>query len=180
MTPLAPFLQFDADPYPVVVDGRIQWVVDGYTTTSWYPYAQMAALMRTWPAAANRRFNYVRNSVKAVVDAYDGSVTFYVVDPDDPIIQVYERAFPDLFTNDEPPEDLHAHFRYPEDLFRSRPRTWPVPPVGPRRLLRTSTPGWSPATRGWRPALAPTTTAANDTGRSHGARPTASTRTTSC
>jgi hypothetical protein len=122
---LAPFLEFDADPYPVVVDGRIQWIVDGYTTTSRYPYAQQAQVEDVaGRSGLDRRFNYVRNSVKAVVDAYEGSVTMYVVEPDDPIIQTYQRAFPDLFTTDEPPEELRAHFRYPEDLFRVQSNMW--------------------------------------------------------
>jgi uncharacterized membrane protein (UPF0182 family) len=122
---LAPFLEFDADPYPVVVDGRIQWIVDGYTTTSRYPYAQRA-LVEDVPGSSglDRRFNYVRNSVKAVVDAYDGTVTMYIVDPDDPIIEVYRRAFPDLFTTDEPSMELREHFRYPEDLFRVQSNMW--------------------------------------------------------
>ena len=122
---LAPFLDFDADPYPAVVDGRIQWIIDGYTTTSRYPYAQRA-LVEDVPGSSglDRRFNYVRNSVKAVVDAYDGTVTMYIVDPDDPIIQVYQRAFPDLFTTEEPSDALRAHFRYPEDLFRAQSNMW--------------------------------------------------------
>jgi uncharacterized protein len=119
VTKLAPFLHADTDPYPVVVDGKVQWVVDLYTTTSRYPYAQMADTDQVSSASGlNRRFNYVRNSVKATVDAYEGTVTFYVMDEEDPIIDAYRDAFPDLFSDDPLPEDLQAHLRYPEDLFR--------------------------------------------------------------
>jgi hypothetical protein len=119
VTKLAPFLHADTDPYPVVVDGKVQWVVDLYTTTSRYPYAQMADTDQVSSASGlNRRFNYVRNSVKATVDAYEGTVTFYVMDDEDPIINAYRDAFPDLFSDDPLPEDLQAHLRYPEDLFR--------------------------------------------------------------
>ncbi len=116
---LAPFLHADADPYPVVVDGRVTWMVDLYTTTSRYPYAQQADTDQlSDDSGLDHDFNYVRNSVKATVDAYEGTVTLYVVDDDDPIIAAYEDAFPDLFTDDEMPADLRAHVRYPEDLFR--------------------------------------------------------------
>ena len=123
---LAPFLRADADPYPVVIDGRIVYVVDLYTTSSNYPYAQ-TAISGDLPGASGLRgdFNYVRNSVKAVVDAYDGTVTFYVVDEDDPVVAAYRQAFPDLFTDgDEVSEELRAHFRYPEDLFRVQTNMW--------------------------------------------------------
>jgi uncharacterized protein len=119
VTKLAPFLHADTDPYPVVVDGQVQWVVDLYTTTSRYPYGQMADTDQLSSSSGlNRRFNYVRNSVKATVDAYDGTVTFYVMDEKDPIINAYRDAFPDLFSDDPMPDELLAHLRYPEDLFR--------------------------------------------------------------
>jgi uncharacterized protein len=119
VTKLAPFLHADTDPYPVVVDGQVQWIVDLYTTTSRYPYAQMADTDQVSSASGlDRRFNYVRNSVKATVDAYDGTVTFYVMDDEDPIINAYRDAFPDLFSEDRLPQELEAHLRYPEDLFR--------------------------------------------------------------
>jgi uncharacterized membrane protein (UPF0182 family) len=117
---LAPFLDADADPYPVAVDGRIVWMVDLYTTTSRYPYAQEADTEQLSDQSGLRHdFNYVRNSVKATVDAYDGTVTLYVIDEDDPIVRAYQKAFPDLFTpGDEMPPSLQEHVRYPEDLFR--------------------------------------------------------------
>ena len=117
---LAPFLDFDADPYPVILDGKIIWVLDGYTTSSRYPYAENADNSQIAEGSGlNHTFNYVRNSVKATVDAYDGTVKFYVTDPTDPIIQAWSKAFPSLFTaQDQIPPDLASHFRYPEDLFR--------------------------------------------------------------
>ena len=121
LTKLAPFLSYDGDPYPVVVDGRVLWVVDGYTSTSHYPYAQRVgdSVQLTPSSGISRDANYIRNSVKAVVDAYAGAVDFYVVDPDDPIVQAWQGAFGDLFSpkEDMPPE-LADHLRYPEDLFR--------------------------------------------------------------
>jgi len=117
---LAPFLRYDADPYPVVEDGRVLWVLDAYTISDRYPYAQEANVDQLTPGGGlNTAFNYVRNSVKAVVDAFTGEVKFYVVDSDDPIIAAWGKAFPDLFTDvSEASTSLIGHFRYPEDLFR--------------------------------------------------------------
>jgi uncharacterized protein len=117
---VAPFLKFDADPYPVLLDGRIFWLQDAYTTTSRYPYAQRATSSRLDPSSGlNARFNYVRNSVKILINAYDGSMQFYVTDPTDPIIRAYQKAFPQLFTPGRAmSSDLRSHLRYPEDLFR--------------------------------------------------------------
>jgi len=152
---LAPFLDFDADPYPVVVDGRIVWVLDAYTTTDRYPYSQS----HSGQGGLDHEFNYVRNSVKATVDAYDGTVTFYVVDEEDPLIRAYRKAFPDLFTDfEEMPDALRDHLRYPEDLFRlgrdgSATPTSPSPTTRPRATRPASprTPprragGWTPTT----------------------------------
>jgi uncharacterized membrane protein (UPF0182 family) len=118
----APFLAFDADPYPVIVDGRVLWIVDGYTTSTKYPYSQS---IRPQALDGNSglatEFNYVRNSVKAVVDAYDGEISFYVVDEQDPIIEAWSRAFPELFAPmSDMPAGLESHFRYPEDLFKAQ------------------------------------------------------------
>ena len=116
----APFLRYDADPYPVIVDGRLLWIQDAYTTTGRYPYAQRANIDRIPDESGLRiNFNYVRNSVKVVTDAFNGSMTFYVIDDEDPILKAYAKAFPDLFTpGSETGDELRAHFRYPEDLFR--------------------------------------------------------------
>ena len=117
---LAPFLSFDGDPYPVAIDGRVLWVIDGYTTSNRYPYGQSADPSQLDSGAGLKRsLNYVRNSVKAVVDAYDGSVTMYVNDESDPVLQVWRSVFPDLFTpRSEMPTTLVEHLRYPEELFR--------------------------------------------------------------
>lgn len=117
---IAPFLDYDGDPYPVVVDGGVQWVIDAYTSTSRYPYGQrIGNVQLSRQTGLSTSSNYIRNSVKAVVDAYTGDVTFYVVDEDDPILRAWRSAFPDLFTSfDEMPSDLAEHLRYPEDLFR--------------------------------------------------------------
>ena len=125
---LAPFLAFDHDPYPVIHDGGIVYVIDGYTTTDRYPNAERVDIGQDLPEGsglADHSFNYARNSVKAIVDAYDGTVTFYVTDPEDPLIQAYQKAFPDLFTPvADAPQDLRDHFRYPEDLFRVQTTMW--------------------------------------------------------
>ena len=102
--------QLDHDPYVVISDGRLYWMQDAYTTSGWFPYAQ--------PASDGGNLNYIRNSVKVVVDAYNGTVDFYVSDPADPIIATYRRIFPALFKPfDAMPADLQQHIRYPEDLF---------------------------------------------------------------
>ncbi|HYN33850.1 MAG TPA: UPF0182 family protein, partial [Ilumatobacteraceae bacterium] len=117
---LAPFLSYDSDPYPVAIDGRAVWVTDAYTTSSRYPYGQrIGSVQRSSRSGLADNDNYVRNSVKAVVDAYTGEATFYVVDEEDPILRAWRGAFPDLFTPlSEMPEELQQHLRYPEDLFR--------------------------------------------------------------
>ncbi len=108
---LAPFLTFDSDPYIVVGDdGRLSWIIDAFTTADTYPYASHYTLR-------NRQINYMRNSVKAVVDAYNGTTTFYVFDSEDPIIAAYRGIFPSLFKDASAmPADLHRHVRYPELL----------------------------------------------------------------
>ena len=105
-----PFVTFDRDAYMVIAQGgRLFWMIDGYTTSDRFPYS--APIRR-------RGTNYIRNSVKAVVDAYNGTVDFYMSDPEDPIVQSYQKIFPQLFKPlEKMPEDLRAHIRYPEDLF---------------------------------------------------------------
>ncbi len=117
---IAPFLKFDSDPYPVVVGGRIKWVVDAYTTTNNYPYSQSLHPQEPPGSGLDTDFNYVRNSVKATVDAYDGTVSFYVVDPTDPIIKTYRKAFPELF----------------KDIERDGPRATGTPALPGRHLQR--------------------------------------------
>ncbi|MDP8959672.1 MAG: UPF0182 family protein [Actinomycetota bacterium] len=117
---VAPFLHSDADPYPVVLGGRLMWVIDLYTTSDRYPYSEPADVRRlSVRTGLPLRFNYLRNSVKATVDAYNGNATLYVVDPEDPVVQAYRQIFPQLFTDGAAmPQELREHLRYPEDLFR--------------------------------------------------------------
>jgi hypothetical protein len=120
---VAPFLSYDSDPYPVITNGRLYWVVDAYTTTDNFPYSEQADTSRLSQSSelANEPFDYVRNSVKAVVDAYNGTIWLFVEDPTDPIIQTYERAFPALFTSMSRANSIipgiTSHWRYPEDIF---------------------------------------------------------------
>lgn len=112
---LAPFLMLDSDPY-LVVDrsGHLFWMMDAYTVSSRHPYSEPLEL-------GNREINYIRNSVKVTVDAYNGTVHFYVFDPDDPVLAAYRRVFPQLFLpRSAMPKDLLAHIRYPELLFRTQ------------------------------------------------------------
>ena len=121
---VAPYLELDQDPYPAVVDGRIVWIVDGYTTSNGYPYSERVDLNALTADSVNARqtdrsINYIRNSVKATVDAYDGTVTLYRWDEQDPVLRTWERAFPGtLRPRSEMSDDLLAHVRYPEDLFK--------------------------------------------------------------
>ena len=108
---IAPFLRLDKDPYPVLSEGRIYWIQDAYTVSSYFPYSE----------PHRDGYNYIRNSVKVVVDAYEGDVEFFVVDRRDPILTVYRQALPMLFTNlEEMPHDLRGHLRYPQDLFEAQ------------------------------------------------------------
>ncbi len=123
---LAPFLEFDSNPYPVLADGQVSWVVDAYTTTDKFPYSQaLDSSSLTSSADLSSGFNYVRNSVKAVVDGYTGDVVFYIVDDSDPIVNAYAKAFPDLFKPvSEAPDSIASHFRYPTDIFTVQSDVW--------------------------------------------------------
>ena len=108
ITAVAPFLRLDSDPYIVAQDQGLFWIQDAFTVSDKYPYS----------APAQDGINYIRNSVKVVVDAFNGSLVFYIWDPEDPIIRTYRSIFPDLFTDKEQmPESLRTHVRYPQDLF---------------------------------------------------------------
>lgn len=118
----APFLSYDHDPYAAIVNGHLDWILDAYTTTAYYPYSQNADTL-SLPLDNNLpvSFNYVRNSVKVVVDAYTGKMTFYDMDPSDPILRAYAQAFPGLFTPaSQMPTQLRDHLRYPEDIFEAQ------------------------------------------------------------
>lgn len=123
---IAPYLTLDNDPYPAVVDGKIVWIVDGYTTTANYPYSQIEQLSTAigdtytpTPIYALDDINYIRNSVKATVDAYDGSVTLYAWDTSDPILKTWQKVFPTAIKpQSEMSAELLSHVRYPADLFK--------------------------------------------------------------
>ena len=127
---VAPWLTLDGDPYPAVVDGKITWIIDGYTTSSGYPYAQGTSLSTSTQdaltsnsnsitAQQNQKVNYIRNSVKATVDAYNGTVTLYQWDEKDPVLKSWMKAFPKTVKPKSAiSKDLNDHLRYPEDLFR--------------------------------------------------------------
>ncbi len=124
----APFLELDGDPYAVVSEGKIMWILDAYTVSNMYPYSQSVPLnertrvrggVNDGSASIIGTENYIRNSVKVTLDAYDGTMSLYIWDDEDPLIQAWAKAFPDLFLDgDKMPEDLRKHVRYPEDLFR--------------------------------------------------------------
>jgi uncharacterized membrane protein (UPF0182 family) len=124
----APFLEVDGDPYPAVIDGRVTWILDGYTTSDSYPYAEPMELGEAatdaltgqgTTALPDEQFNYIRNSVKATVDAYDGTVTLYAWDEDDPVLETFMKAFPGVVQpRSEMSDELQSHVRYPEDLFK--------------------------------------------------------------
>ena len=127
---VAPWLTLDGDPYPAIVDGKVQWIIDGYTTSAGYPYAQTTSLgtattdaltanSTSVTAQSNRNINYIRNSIKATIDAYDGTVVLYQWDDKDPVLKTWMKAFPNTVTPKSKMSDqLLEHIRYPEDLFR--------------------------------------------------------------
>ncbi len=106
---IAPFLSFDDDPYLVLSDGKMYWMIDGYTYTSKYPYSQ---------PYSNNGINYIRNSFKVVIDAYDGTTDFYIANKNDPMINTYNKIFPELFKSmDDMPDNIKKHIRYPQTIF---------------------------------------------------------------
>ncbi len=127
---VAPWLTLDGDPYPAVVDGKITWIIDGYTTSAGYPYSRSTSLATATTdaltsnstsitAQSNQTVNYIRNSVKATVDAYDGTVTLYQWDTTDPVLKTWMKAFPNTVKPKSAiSKGLLAHIRYPEDMFR--------------------------------------------------------------
>ena len=127
---VAPWLKIDGDPYPAIVDNRIVWMIDGYTTSSGYPYSRTVDISgattdalninnNPLTAVPNSTINYIRNSVKATVDAYDGTVTLYAWDENDPVLKTWMKAFPGIVkSKSEMSDALVSHVRYPEDIFR--------------------------------------------------------------
>jgi hypothetical protein len=122
----APFLSLDSSPYPVIVNGQIDWVQNAYTTTAQYPYSQDAnTTILPSNSGIPGTVDYIRNSVVVVTNAYTGKMTFYVVDPKDPIIRTWERVFPTMFTpGSAMPAGLRAHLRYPKDIFMLQAETY--------------------------------------------------------
>lgn len=111
---IAPFLSYDSDPYIVVADGHLYWIIDAYTTADRFPYSQPYYVS----SIGGARLNYIRNSVKVVVDTYNGDLDYYVVDPEDPMIATYDQVFPGFFKDfSEMPDSLKSHIRYPQGLF---------------------------------------------------------------
>ena len=127
---VAPWLKLDGDPYPAIVDGKIVWIIDGYTTSAGYPYSRTVDVSgattdalninnNPLTAVPNSKINYIRNSIKATVDAYDGTVALYAWDESDPVLQTWTKAFPAVVKpRSEMSEALISHVRYPEDIFR--------------------------------------------------------------
>lgn len=127
---VAPWLTLDGDPYPALIGGKVLWIIDGYTTSAGYPYAKQISLSSATSdaltanssaitAQGNQSINYIRNSVKATVDAYNGTVTLYQWDEKDPVLATWSKAFPGTVTpKSKMSKDLMAHIRYPEDMFR--------------------------------------------------------------
>jgi uncharacterized membrane protein (UPF0182 family) len=160
---VAPFLKYDADPYAAVVGGHLFYIWDAYTSTNAYPYSQRINLGTATGQHLSGQANYMRNSVKVVMDAYDGTMHFYVTDPTDPLIKVWENAFPHLFAPvSQAPQEMQDHFRYPEDMlstqayqfqryhvttaqtFYSSERVWSIPgalPLSPSNGAATPTSG---------------------------------------
>ena len=118
---VAPFLRFDNDPYTTVINGKLFWIIDAYTVSDRYPYSEPVSRSNDAEetSIAGDEINYIRNSVKVVVDAYNGTMQFFVVDDSDPVLTTYRKIFPNLFEPAESvPPEVKAHFRYPLDLFK--------------------------------------------------------------
>ena len=146
---IAPFLTFDSDPYIVVVDGRLYWILDAYTTASTYPYSQAQTFHDT-------TIDYIRNSVKVVIDAYDGTAMFYVADSKDPLIKAYQATFPSLFRPlDSMPAGLRAHIRVPEDLFSVQVSVYTIYHMSDPKVFFSQEDAWDIPTGQTSPGSAP-------------------------
>lgn len=146
---IAPFLIFDSDPYIVVVDGRLYWILDAYTTASTYPYSELQAF-------GSNTINYIRNSVKVVIDAYEGTAAFYVADSKDPLIKAYQATFPSLFQPlDAMPAGLRAHIRVPEDLFSVQVAVYTIYHMSDPHVFFSQEDAWDVPTGQTSPGSAP-------------------------
>ncbi|HHW03840.1 MAG TPA: UPF0182 family protein [Thermoanaerobacterales bacterium] len=129
---IAPFIRFDRDPYMIVANGKLYWIMDGYTVSDRYPYSEPV-----------NDINYIRNSVKTVIDAYNGTVDFYIADGTDPIIKSYDDIFPGMFKSmDEMPKEIKAHIRYPEDLFLTQTRIYTLYHMEDARVFYNKEDAW--------------------------------------
>jgi uncharacterized membrane protein (UPF0182 family) len=148
---IAPFLTFDRDPYVAIVDGKVYWILDAYTAGSTYPYSQAVTL------ADGSSINYIRNSVKVVIDAYEGTAVFYVTDSKDPLIKAYQATFPSLFTNiASMPAGLRTHLRVPEDLFTIQTRIYATYHITDPKVFFAREDVWDIPTAQTSPSNAPT------------------------
>jgi uncharacterized membrane protein (UPF0182 family) len=148
---IAPFLTFDHDPYVVIVDGKVYWILDAYTAGSTYPYSQAVTL------ADGSSINYIRNSVKVVIDAYEGTAVFYVTDSKDPLIKAYQATFPSLFASIElMPAGLRTHLRVPEDMFTIQTRIYATYHITDPKVFFAREDVWDIPTAQTSPSNAPT------------------------
>ena len=135
---IAPFLEYDDDPYIVTADGGLYWIFDAYTTSGYYPYSE---------PYSNNGINYIRNSVKVVVDAYNGDASFYIVDPDDPIAMTLQKIYPALFKDfEEMPESLQTHIRYPNTMFTIQANVYTKYHMTDVNVFYQNEDGWNIAT----------------------------------
>ena len=147
---VAPFLLLDSDPYAVLSEGKLYWIQDAYTVSDHFPYSNEQT------GGSAQGMNYIRNSVKVTVDMYDGTVSFYVMDPKDPVLVMYQRAFPGVFKDlSELPADLKAHLRYPEDMFGIQAAEYETFHMTDPQVFYNSEDLWVPPQEKYEGAVAP-------------------------
>ena len=146
---IAPFLKYESDPYLVINEGKLFWIMDGYTTSKRFPYSQPVS-------SGGDYYNYIRNSVKVVIDAYNGTTDFYIFDDEDPIIQTYNRAYPSLLKEaSEMPEGLKNHIKYPVELFDVQSTIFSNYHMDNPRTFFNREDAWSIATEKYQQELVP-------------------------
>ena len=146
---IAPFLKYESDPYLVINEGKLYWVIDGYTTSSRFPYSQPVS-------SGAYQYNYIRNSVKVIIDAYHGTTDFYIYDDQDPIIMTYSKAYPSLFKSaDEMPEGIKKHMKYPVELFDVQSSIFSIYHMDNPRTFFNREDAWSIATEKYQRDLVP-------------------------
>lgn len=146
---IAPFLKYESDPYLVINEGKLYWVIDGYTTSNRFPYSQPVY-------SDNTMYNYIRNSVKVVIDAYHGTTDFYIYDDKDPIIMTYSKAYPSLFKSAEDmPEGIRKHMKYPVELFDIQSNIFSIYHMDNPRTFFNREDAWSIATEKYQQEVTP-------------------------